>query len=192
MIRSKPRFPRPVHFSHSATPDCCHCARAQSGCAFPVSTWTFRESRGCTPQPLEEGCQYQSRSCSDASALATGGGHWNGCCDVTRLRRRYVLRVRTAQFRAPEAASHPSMYFPPHTRLSACHQPAKSLLLRTFRSNLLAGKSSIGQIERFDPHALEFSTTIAGEIKGEPPPHMTAARATLGTASLELRSGVRE
>jgi hypothetical protein len=42
------------------------------------------------------------------------------------------------------------------------------------RSNLLAGKSGISQIERWDPHKYELTTTIAGEIKGARP----ARRAT--------------
>ena len=40
------------------------------------------------------------------------------------------------------------------------HRPVVS------RSNLLAGKSGISQIERWDPVKLELPTTIAGEIKG--------------------------
>ena len=36
-------------------------------------------------------------------------------------------------------------------------------------SNLLAGKSGISQIERWDPHKYELTTTIAGEIKGTRP-----------------------
>jgi hypothetical protein len=37
------------------------------------------------------------------------------------------------------------------------------------RSNLLAGKSGISQIERWDPNKFELPTTIAGEIKGALP-----------------------
>lgn len=37
---------------------------------------------------------------------------------------------------------------------------------RAFCSNLLAGKSGISQIERWDPKKYELTTTIAGEIKG--------------------------
>jgi 3-oxoacyl-(acyl-carrier-protein) synthase len=40
------------------------------------------------------------------------------------------------------------------------------MLLRVPCSNLLAGKSGISQIERWDPNKFELTTTIAGEIKG--------------------------
>jgi 3-oxoacyl-(acyl-carrier-protein) synthase len=50
--------------------------------------------------------------------------------------------------------------------LQPAHARADSSPRHALCSNLLAGKSGISQIERWDPHKYELTTTIAGEIKG--------------------------
>lgn len=90
-------------------------------------------------------------------------------------------RRLSAEWSSPAWAASPLWATTKTPSTSACciacctHNQSNAAADSRARSNLLAGKSGISQIERWDPVKLELPTTIAGEIKG-------ACRAALSIA----------
>lgn len=104
------------------------------------------------------------RTAASASATAPNVHQQKSSVRGQRLQRQSPAAPRARRCcRSVQAAATP-----PKVRVVVTGMGVVTSLgheTETFYNNLLAGKSSICQIERFDAHKLEFPTTIAGEIK---------------------------